>query len=218
MKQRQPGLIGREFDDRAPVANAQSFSAELVTTREGYGADARRGHVAVHAGQVRIETPDLPDGFFLVDTNRNTAWFLRPQQRLYMDAKQSSPLTQVFLPVDEATACKRWEVMEHIAEAVPGDGEWRCERMGAEVIDGRTTVRYRVVTRQHRQSDRWIDPQRGFTVRFQGADGTKVDVANIVEGAQGASLFVLPPDYYKFDPIQLIELIKRSDVWVEPPR
>jgi hypothetical protein len=39
-----------------------------------------------------------------------------------------------------------------------------------------------------------------------------------VDAPQPSNLFELPQDYHKFDPMQLIEQIKKSDVWVEPPR
>ena len=42
--------------------------------------------------------------------------------------------------------------------------------------------------------------------------------AIIVDAPQPSSLFAVPPDYRKFDPMQLINQIKQSDVWVEPPK
>ena len=48
------------------------------------------------------------------------------------------------------------------------------------------------------------------------ADGTAVDLKNIQEQPQPASLFEIPPGYRKFDPKALLERIKQSDVWVDP--
>ncbi len=50
--------------------------------------------------KVRIETPELADGFFLVDGAKPAAYFVRPAARVFMDARQSSRLTQIFVPVD----------------------------------------------------------------------------------------------------------------------
>jgi hypothetical protein len=135
-----------------------------------------------------------------------------------MDAKQSSPLTQLLVHVDPNDPCRQWQVMENIAGTSDAGGEWRCELLGGDVVDGRETMKYLVTSRQNRRSYRWIDPQREFPVRSETEDGTVVALRNIVDAPQPSSLFAVPPDYAKFDPMDLIEQLKRSDVWVEPPR
>ena len=40
------------------------------------------------------------------------AWFLRPRQRVFMDARRSSPLTQIFVRVEPTDACRQWRAME----------------------------------------------------------------------------------------------------------
>jgi hypothetical protein len=62
----------------------------------------------------------------------------------------------------------------------------------------------------------WIDPRLKWPVRLIMADGTVVDLKNIREQPQPASLFEIPPGYRKFDPKALLERIKQSDVWVDP--
>jgi hypothetical protein len=64
----------------------------------------------------------------------------------------------------------------------------------------------------------WIDPELKFLLRLRGEDGTGIDIRSIEEGPQAESLFAIPAHYGKFDPKQLIERIKQSDVWVEPPK
>jgi hypothetical protein len=200
------------------VARTQpSFSADLVTTHVGK-PNGRLGHVYASGGQVRIEAPEFTDGFFIVDGDRSAAWFVRPRQRLFMDAKQSSPLTQLLVLVDPNDPCRQWQVMENIAGATDAGGEWHCDLLGLDVVDGRETMKYLAISRQGHPSYRWIDPQRAFPVRLETEDGARVAVENIVDAPQPSSLFTIPPDYHKFDPAQLIELVKRSDVWVESPR
>jgi hypothetical protein len=48
-------------------------------------------------------------------------------------------------------------------------------------------------------------------------DGTSLTVENVRVGAQSPDLFAIPATYRKLDPHALIERIKHSDVWVEPP-
>jgi hypothetical protein len=61
-----------------------------------------------------------------------------------------------------------------------------------------------------------IDPQLGFAVSIAREDGPKIDLANIQQGSPPADLFEIPANFRKFDPHQLIDRIKQSDVWVEP--
>jgi len=167
---------------------------------------------------VRIETPDLADGFFLIDANVGAALFVRPAQRIFMDAKQSSPLTQIFLPIDPNDPCPQWRAAAMDAGLSGADGDWRCERIDASTVDGRTAVEFRVQVGERPASYRWVDPDLGLPVQLQTADGRTVALEHLQLAAQPASLFEIPPGYRKFDPAALIERIKHSDVWVEQPK
>jgi hypothetical protein len=204
------------------VAHAQTFTADLVVIKPGGQTRAPLGRVAVSEGRIRLDTRDLADGFFIVDTNRPSALFVRPAQHVYMDARRSSRLTQVFVPVDPDDACRRWRAMERVAgpslmPVSPGSDDWQCERLGVDVIDGRETVKYRTVSPQGQPSDRWIDPVRRFPIRLATPDGATVIVESIVDGPQPPSLFDVPGGFEKFDPLELLDRIKQSDVWVDPP-
>jgi hypothetical protein len=202
----------------AALARAVQFSADLIATNAAGKPHAQRGKIFVANGDVRIEAPDSPGGFFIVQGDRSAAFLVRPAQRLYMDAAQSSILTQILVPVDPNDPCHQWQVMATIAGAAAKGGQWRCERIGPEKIDGRDTVEYRATSPQNQVNNGWIDRQLGFPIRFTMADGTRIDLANIRHGPQAASLFEIPADYRKFDPRQLIDRIKQSDVWVASPQ
>jgi hypothetical protein len=64
-------------------------------------------------------------------------------------------------------------------------------------------------------SRRWVDASLNFVTRAEDVGGETVEVTNIHEGPQPAALFDVPAGYRKFDPQQLIDRIKHSDVWVE---
>jgi hypothetical protein len=49
-------------------------------------------------------------------------------------------------------------------------------------------------------------------------DGATIDLENVRDGSPRAGLFEIPADFRTFDPRQLIDRIKHSDVWVEPAR
>ncbi len=204
-----------EFATFGYVGHAQAFAADLNTARPGGQSTESLGRVYVSHGKVRIETRELPDGFFVVNMDQQTAWFLRPQQRLFMDARRSSPLTQIFIRVDPSDACRGWQAMETVAGAPAGRSAWRCDRVGTDMRDGHETLKYQVTTSGDRRSYRWIDPLRQFPIRVENADGSVMTLDPIVDAPQSSALFALPAGYRKFDPLQLIERIKQSDVWVE---
>jgi hypothetical protein len=198
------------------VTPLPAFSADLLITRGGR-PHGRAGHVYASSGRVRIEAPQFSDGFFVIDGDSHAAWFVRPGQRVFMDARRSSPLTQLLVRVEPDAPCRQWQIMERVAGGTDGDAEWRCDLLGQEFA-GRETLKYSVVSSRGQRSQRWIDRRREFPVRIETEDGTMVALENVVDAPQPSDLFTIPADYHKFDPAELIERIKQSDVWVESPR
>jgi hypothetical protein len=199
-------------------AQAQQFSADLTRTGAGGIEPRPAGKLNVSNNKVRIETSDAPDGFFLVLGDANAAYFVRPAQKIFMDAKQSSQLPQVFVAVDPADPCARWQVMAKIAGAASQGTEWHCERIGDGTVGERRAIEYRAISPQNLRYFAWIDPQLHFPVRLQSEDGAVVALVDIQEAPQPEELFAVPAGFRKFDPQQLINVIKQSDVWVEPPQ
>ncbi len=194
-------------------AQAQQFSAELVS-RQG-DATAPAGRLFVLDGKVRIETPELSDGFFLIDVAEPAAYFVRPATRTYMDARQSSRLTRLFVPVDPGDPCRQWQAMARLAGR-PDQGDWRCERVGEDTIGGRRVIAYRASSATRAQLTGWIDPVRKFPVRIETEDGAIIGAENIRDEPQAAQSLEIPTGFRKFDPESLIRRIKQSDVWVAP--
>jgi hypothetical protein len=197
-------------------ACAQQFSADIVRTHAGGQPSAAAGKIYVSGNKVRIEMSEAGDGFFIVDAGAPASYFVRPSQRVYMDAKQSSPLTQLLVPVDVADPCRQWQTMSAIATANGESPAWSCERIGQGTEEGHETIEFRASWPKDRHISAWIDARLKWPVRLTMEDGTVIDLANIQEQPQPAALFEIPPRYRKFDPRALIERIKQSDVWVEP--
>ena len=196
------------------TAQAQSFSADIV---EQHGDVSRpAGRLSVRDGKVRIETSEHPDGFFLADAARPSAYFVRPAARVYMDAKQSSRLTRLFVSVDPGTPCRQWQAMARLA-GIAGEGDWRCERIGEATIDGRSTVVFRALSDAGEAHVGWIDREHEFPLRIRTGDGSLFMLENIKDESLQASSFEIPAHARKFSPEALIERIKRSDVWVAKP-
>jgi hypothetical protein len=195
-------------------AQAQQFSADIVTRHDD--VVTRAGRLNVLEGKVRIETVEHTDGFFLIDAAKPSAYFVRPGARVYMDARQSSRLTRLFVPVDPDAPCSQWQAMARLA-GVTGPGEWRCERGGDETIDGHSTVAFRALSAAGEEVVGWIDREHKFPLQIKTGDGTLVTLERIKDEPQPASSFELPANIRKFSPEALIEQIKQSDVWVAGP-
>jgi hypothetical protein len=198
-------------------AQAQQFSADLVTTHVDGTATAPAGKLHVFDDKVRIETPDFADGFFLIDGPNRTAYFARPTERIFMDARQSSRLTQLFVPVDPNDPCRQWQTMANLAGGGDSGNRWRCERIGDEIVDGRHAVVYRAISSPGQDIVGSIDPELRFPLRIKMEDGVAITVENVQERPQSARLFVIPTNFHKFDPQVLLQRIKQSDVWVNQP-
>jgi len=194
--------------NRFHSSRAAEFSADIVSRDVAGAQSGAVGKIYVAGGKVRIETPEAAAGYFLIDGA--AALFVRPGQQIFMDARQSSRLTRIFIPVDPNDPCPQWRA------AAQNDSEWRCELIGAAALDGRATTECRVTSAQH-VSRRWIDASIGFPIRVQMDDGTSFTLENIRVAAQSADLFAIPSSYRKLDPRALIERIKHSDVWAEAP-
>jgi hypothetical protein len=200
------------FSQAAP---AIEFSADIVNRDAAGLAIGAAAKLYVSNHKARIETPEASAGFLLIDGDAGTAYFVRPAQQVFMDAKQSSRLTQIFVPVDAKDPCRRWQAAASNA-GVPNDGdEWRCERINDELVgDRRATLFY--VASAGSASLRWIDSDLEFPIKLLAADSTTIALEHIQIEAQPASLFDLPSGFRKLDPRALIERIKHSDAWVDP--
>jgi len=199
-------------------AKAQEFSAEIVarnTAGEIVGAPAI---LSAAGDKVRIETPELPGRYFIVDGSAPASYLVHPDSRIYMDSKQSSRLTRLFIRLDpDDDPCPRLKAMAKVAGLPDGNGEWRCEKAAPEGIAGRNAVKFTIVSPAGRNIV-WIDTALRIPVRVETENGTGFELANIRERPQLAEQFAIPADYRKFDPHALFERLKHSDVWVQPPQ
>jgi hypothetical protein len=205
----------------APSKTAQpsptrEFSADIVT-RDATGAPIDGGaKIYVANGNVRIETPEASAGYFLVNGETGKALFVRPARGVFMDAKRSTRLTQIFIPIDVHHPCPQWLAAAKNAGLPGAFSDWRCELVTASV-GSHDAIEYNVTSPDRQSSQRWIDPGLAFPVKLQLTDGTTIALEHIRVEAQPPGLFEVPSDYRKLDPQALIERIKHSDVWAAPP-
>jgi hypothetical protein len=201
----------------AQASAAHEFSADIVT-RDATGAPIGGGaKVYVADGNVRIETSEASAGYFLINGETGNALFVRPARRVFIDAKRSTRLTQIFIPIDVHHPCPQWQAAAKNAGLPGAIGDWRCDQITNEGVDSQNAIEYHVTSPDRQTSQRWVDPSLAFPVKLQSADGTTITLEHVRVETQPPGLFELPPDYRKLDPAALIERIKHSDVWAAPP-
>jgi hypothetical protein len=208
-------------------SSKHDFSADIVTRDASGAAIGTRGRLYAASGKIRIETTDAAAGYFLIDGATATALFVRPQQRVFMDARQSTPLTRIFLPVDPSDPCEQWQTAAKASGLASATGGWHCERTQpdpntVDSIDsarrGASVVEYRVTSPDHAATQGWIATDLNFPVKWRTVDGTTLTLEHVRVEAQPPDLCALPPGYRKSDPQALIDRIKHSDVWAAPPQ
>jgi hypothetical protein len=209
-------LIALAVAARALQSPAREFTADIVSRDSSGAAMATVARLYAARGKVRIEPIELAGGFFLIDHEAPSTLLVRPGQRVYMNARQSSPLTQIFVPVDIADPCRQWRSAVEDAGTGKGAEHWHCEMHAKVDMDKRNTLEFRTASAADRGDKRFIDVQLQFPVKVIAPDGSSLALENICVAQQRAALFTLPGDYRLFDPRAVVERIKHSDVWVAP--
>jgi hypothetical protein len=195
-------------------ASAAEFSADLLR-RDAHG-QVLKGHLSVAGGKVRIEQPNLPTGFFIVRGTAKAAYFVKPDREVFMDALQSSILTELLSPVDPQAPCITWQMRARLSGSASDGGAWHCERLGTETRNDRSTLKYGLISPGGKHFSGWIDTQLRFLVRIESASGITLELVDVREARQPDSQFEFPPGYSMFDPQQLIEQMKHSDSYIDP--
>jgi hypothetical protein len=196
------------------TASAQQFSAQL-SRRDAHGK-VLKGRLSVAGDKIRIEQPNLPLGFFIVRGDAKATYFVNPDREVFVDARQSSILTEILVPVDPAAPCVQWQAMAEISGSAKGGAAWRCERVGDKTRNGRATVRYSITSPGGRHFAGWIDSQLKFLVRIEADSGATLELADVRQAPQPASEFDIPAGFSKFDPQILVDQMKHSDSYIAP--
>lgn len=147
------------------VASAQQFSAEL--SRRDAAGQTSSGRLLVQGDNIRIEAPDLQSSFFLVRTDAKTVYFVQPDRQVFMDARQSSVLTELLVPVDPEAPCPKWQEMARISGSADGGAAWQCNRVATETHDGHAILKYDMTSPRGRHYSSWIDPRLRYVVRIE---------------------------------------------------
>ena len=181
----------------AGPAAAQQFSADMVTSG---GHEGKPGKIYVSGDKVRM---DNGHGAMIADGKADKTYVLMPEQKMYMDMPaKGGQMTQIFMPVDVQNPCPQWQ---KIMSKDKDNAITSCKRVGEEQVNGRNAVKYQATGNDGKVHYAWLDTKLRFLVKTQDPDGNGMQLQNIKEGTQAASLFELPSDYRKFDMQQMMQ-------------
>lgn len=185
------------FASAARAQAPQPFSADFTTNVPQQGV--KKGRIFFSAPKMRMDMTMPPTGgpfggdvSLIVDGGTHTSYMLLPQAKMYMEIHAEG--------ANDIQGVRNLETLSRggdLCKANPGS---TCKKVGAETVNGRSCDKWEMIDKNNHKSTLWIDQKLYAMVRLQEYDGTLTDLTNIKEGAQNASLFVVPPGYRAFDP------------------
>ncbi len=139
--------------------------------------------------KARIEAPDLQSGFFLVRTDAKTVYFVQPDRQVFMDARQSSVLTELLVPVDPDAPCPKWQEMAQISGSAAAVRRGNAIASPSRRTMAMPSVKYDMTSPRGKHYSSWIDPQLRYVVRIESYDGSTTELKNVQEAPQPDSAF-----------------------------
>jgi hypothetical protein len=180
------------------AAFAQDFSADMVSTyKQGKPHTSK---IYVGNNKMRVETGEEERaGAAIIDFSNNTELVVMKQQQMYMQMPlhQMTESALTFWRPDPTDACPQWQKLA----ATFKDAKERivsCRKVGNDIVNGRPAIKYEGTSSDGKTGNAWIDPKLRYVIKWQGSDGG-MELQNIHEGSQPASLFEPPAGYRKFD-------------------
>ena len=183
---------------------AQQFSADMVNLKPDNRS--KQAKIYVSNEKMRVEMPPEGNGsgggVMLWDTARQTRYILMPERRMYMDyspimGSKLPPMVPLWHPSDADNACPEWH---KLIEQMQHKDNWGTRRkVGTDTVNGRSAIHYEGTSTEGKTGNVWVDSKLHYITKFQGQDGGTMELRNIQEGAQPASLFEVPAGYQKFD-------------------
>jgi hypothetical protein len=126
----------------------------------------------IYVGKKRIRMESVQGGqqvVQIIDSEQGSTWVLYPGQRSYLEMPGQgggASSARVGKQQGESSPC----------EFLPSA---RCERQGVESVNGRTAVKWHIVSTQQGQpveSTQWIDQEKGIALRQEMSGGQRMDM------------------------------------------
>jgi hypothetical protein len=175
----------------------QSFSADFISTRTGGVGNA--GKLYVSNDKVRFESDrQAASGgrpVMILDLAQHLTTMLLPARKMYVTYPQGVGLNVPVWRLNDANnACAEWETY---TKQMKTESKMKsCKKSGNESLDGRNAVKYEIASTDGALSHVWVDPKLHTMLKHESPQG-KVELKNIKEGSQPATLFTIPDGYQK---------------------
>jgi len=181
-------------------ALAQQFSADVINKKT-----ENEGPKKIYAGngkervEVESSNPMMGHTAVILDESQNKYTVLMTERHMYMDASAMMvrPLITQFWHVQDVNdACPQWRKTAEQAGTLKNWGG--CTKVGNDTLNGRSAVKYEGVSNKGEKGYIWVDTKLHCVVKTEDTSGG-IELHNIEEGAQPASLFEIPAGYTKFE-------------------
>lgn len=128
----------------------------------------------------------------IVNGNTKTTYMVMHARRVYLEMQpdqidlMEQSLPQIESSFDPKNPC-----------ALSADST--CKDLGPDTVNGRLCEKWQITPKDGNVKTTWVDQKLHFPIKSHTADGSKVELSNVKEGAQPASLFDPPAGYRKTD-------------------
>ena len=173
----------------AQMPQIPSFSADMQsTTHNGQNVSGKVNFGNMHMRMaMSMHGQDVVMIVDLANTNNPKATMLMVQQKMYMEmngmGRQAAPKVRAYDPNNPCAS------MEGTT----------CKKTGVETVNGYACDKWEFTGKENQTV--WISQKMHFPIKTVQQDGTTTEFTNITEGPQDPSLFAIPSDYKKFDPM-----------------
>ena len=168
-------ILWAGFAASAIAAEQREFSADVVTQA---GGQTVSGRMYISKDKMRYE---MPQAVTITRLDRQVSYVLMPAEKMVMEH-----------PLDRLAAAKT---------GIKSESEIERVLMGKEILDGRSTDKFRVTYKDPRGSTtvfQWLDAN-GIPAKVEAPDGSwSVEYKNVNAGSQPDSLFEVPAGYQTF--------------------
>jgi hypothetical protein len=184
----------------AQAQRPQPFSADFATTSASgvkttgkwfFSPPKMRMDMTAPAQSKGNGSPFGGNVSMIIDGTTKTSYMLMPQAQMYMEFQAEGSR--------DMQGMRNLESLTHGSDPCSGRTDATCKKVGTETVNGRSCDKWEFTDKNAQKSTAWIDQKLIAPVRVVEDNGSVTDFTNIKEGAQDASLFVVPPGYHKFD-------------------
>ena len=184
----------------ASLVMAQDFSADVVNARGGEGIKKVYSTKDKVRYDVAGQNQEMGAAALIVDEAQHKWLVVLSERHMYMDSwpmmMKRPIITQYWHVQDVDDACPQWK---KLAEQGNHQNWGSCTKIGSDTVNGRSAVKYEGVSSKGEKNYIWVDTKLHCVIKMDGGTGGGMELTNIKEGAQPASLFEIPAGYTKFD-------------------